>query len=517
MFLLTKDKKIRYDRLLLVFFVLLSVVLAALVITKSTEHAIDTIYVSADGAQMIKIFDMQIEMVDLEDRHISGGMFTVDEDFFSNQTDSNGEIYVPGLQFGKHELYCRVKDDKFFSTNFQITYDYDLKDHCKVDPEDATHFYVPYDLAKLKLQMVYGNNAVRWIPIACYTDTKANFHFPDGTVMDQSGRVFFSDESSLVEGTFTNWNETVFLVGEDTYFNGSGLVIFEDGSFINPGRSVYYKNGHSHMVWGMHYDFGNGFWIDEEGILYFLVEGEDWKLLPDGTIVRPDGTMITDVNALSQIFNLDENNDKQENKPVSKPNKPNTTNKQNTPAKDNHKEENREKEEEETSETKESNIPPKVEEFSGGIWLQASKLHVFTDSCDLAGGAYKDSNGGLVFMPGSSGSYYFRVDTNGNQNVQFSLSLYQGGNLPIPLKFQLTCADGTTSDWFSMSNARNVATALTIDENVKPATNYTNYKLTWWWDDSGIGQDAIDTTLGVQAVNQDVNYEIYALLTISCD
>ncbi len=510
-------EKTRYRRILLLVLALISIGLVGWIIAVSTDHDVETIYVESDGAQIIKTTNVQILLSDEDNEALSGLLVSLDDLEELYRIDETGLLILKDLPYGNHILHIETLDGKKYDYPFRMTIDFDLSSVCVITLGEYPHIQTPSMVTELMFQLVLQDGVFYLTEHTVIRKETGSVFLSDGTEMLPDGRIYFPGGDYVENGYLHYLDGESRKIGEGLLITESGTIVFPDGTLLSDSRAFYYDPSIEQVrILGRRAaDLHNGYYKDEDGI---VIDEYGNQILMDGSVVFSDDVVVPpgsytleeamenaeDIrNALEEITETKTEIEKIEEET---------------------EEESKEtKETVETKEEPEKNTPeesgPKidpasVEEYSNQTWIQASKLHIFSDADELSGGAFLDENGKLVIAPGSKGTYHFRIATK-NQRVSFIFKLYHTGDLSIPMKLQLVYPDGHASDWVDLKNSISVETALAFEEVIAPSNTYTYYSINWWWDE-GV-DDTYDTQVGIQAASEIVNYEVYAVLQVTTE
>lgn len=543
-----KQNRKRVEYFLIVVLALISLGIDAVFIAKSTEREIDTIVVAPEGDLSQKTTDVRILLSDYENEALWGAVVRVDDSENEYYMDEQGYVLIENLLYGNHVLHITTSDGRTFDYEFQLTLDFDLETTCRIIMGDKPVIATPVQISEVAFQLYFERESWFLSEDTMIVKENGTHYLSDGTEVTGDGKIILADGSVYENGYFTFPNGKRYRSHEEVIFTGSGTVVFPDGSVLTESRSFYIVNNSVRIIGERPADLHNGYYIDKDRA---VITPEGNRIMPDGAVEFANGIRVepgceTMSQAAEQASLIEESiQAEEEESPVngypeaehSQSEDLETTENNNSEAEDSgttgndnsgsgasgttgndnseaEASDTSKPEDSETGNTKPESIPASVEEYSNQTWVQASKLHIFSDSENLSGGAFKDDDGQLVIMPGARGTYYFRIATR-NERVSFLFKLYHNGELGIPMKMQLVYPDGQVSDWFSLKDSVSPETALAFRENVVPSNSYSNYEIRWWWDETV--DDIVDTQAGVRANKELTEYELYAVLQVTTE
>ncbi|MCD8363980.1 MAG: LPXTG cell wall anchor domain-containing protein [Lachnospiraceae bacterium] len=164
------------------------------------------------------------------------------------------------------------------------------------------------------------------------------------------------------------------------------------------------------------------------------------------------------------------------------------------------------------------------------VWSGETKIDIFSLSYDNAMGetTVKSSYGDKVIAPGTSDSYYFRIENTGSVSVDYTMTAegdavftLNGVKYTVPVQVKLSNSDntylaGSANRWADVDDLDAVS-----DSGVLSAGHYTQYTLDWQWpyeqEDVENG-DAFDTMLGdLAASGEELTVSVRFMVTASND
>lgn len=147
------------------------------------------------------------------------------------------------------------------------------------------------------------------------------------------------------------------------------------------------------------------------------------------------------------------------------------------------------------------------------VWVENNEINIFKVEYDNdLGEVTVSGNGNKVIAPGTTNTYYFELQNNGNVGVEYQVTMnaYISDNITrIPVNAKLSDYDGRyiIGSETSWENVLAVTPERVNDSGELSVGNKMRYIFSWEWPYES-GDDEFDTMLGNLAVDEDVTLTV---------